>query len=193
VVLYADTSSGGLSGNQVALETVVRHTALRTNRTLSVTLTAKKLPASLTPGEYYLLAEVTDPDGSVNIVNTSQTIAVSAPVVSLAPSNVAVKPVIVAANRYGTVTMTVANNGNISATGFMYITLELSTDGVTPSSSFPSLTTKVRINIPAHKTGKASIRFKVPAALAAGSYYPLVTVSADGSTASAVGSLFSAK
>jgi hypothetical protein len=88
--------------------------------------------------------------------------------------------------------MTVANNGNIAATGFMYITLELSSDGVTASSSFPSMTTKVRINIPAHKAAKESVRFKVPTALAAGTYYPLITVSADGSTASAVGSPFTA-
>jgi hypothetical protein len=192
IVLYADTSTGGLSGQQVALETVHRRVGLGANRTLSDTLTAKKLPATLPAGTYYLLVEITDPDGNSNLVNTSQTIAVTAPFVALAPGTVVVKPATVAANHFGTVTMVIANNGNIAATGYMNVTLELSTDGVTASSGFAPQTTKVRINIPAHKTGKASIRFKVPAALAAGNYYPLVTVSADGSTASAVGSAFTA-
>jgi len=192
IVLYADTSTGGLSGNQVALETVTRHTTLRTNRKLAVTLTAKTLPANLTPGTYYLLVEITDPLGNANIVNTSQTIAVSAPFVAFTASSAAVKPETVAVNRDGSTVITVTNNGNISSTGVMNIALDLSHDGVTPAANFTTVTTTVRINIKPGKSSRFAVRFKIPAGLEAGVYYPLISVSADGVSASTVGSPFTA-
>jgi hypothetical protein len=192
IVLYADTSTGGLSGSQVALQTTTRRTPLRANGILAATMIAKSLPASLPPGTYYLLVEVTDPLGNSNIVNTSQTIAVAAPFVSLAVNAATVRPATIAANRFGSVPITIVNNGNINATGVMTITLNLSPDQVTTAANFATVTTTVRINIRPGRSSNASVRFKIPAVLPAALYYPIIMVAADGVSASAIGSPFAA-
>jgi hypothetical protein len=82
ITYYANTTDT-IDGGQILLTSLTRNLTLKTGQHAAITTVIRSLPASLPAGSYYILAEVTDPSGAVNIAATSATVAVTAPVASL--------------------------------------------------------------------------------------------------------------
>ena len=92
----------------------------------------RSLPKTLADGDYYLLADVIVPKGAVNVTATSGTVQVTPPFVSLGATIGAVTPMNIAVGKFGSVVVTVTNNGNVDAIGAINLTLGVSADGVSP-------------------------------------------------------------
>ena len=193
IELYADTSINGLTGNQVALQTVTKHATLKPGKKLAVNLTTKSLPTSLATGTYHLLVEITDPDGNADIFTVPKTFSAAAPVVSLSASVSAAKPATIALNKTGSVTVTVSDTGNVSAVGSLVITLSPSLDGVTTVAGETLATLPARhVTLKTTKPGKYTLHFKAASSLAPGTYYAIAAISLDGASATAVSTPFTA-
>jgi len=187
VTLYADTNDT-LDGNQVQVGTPIEeHLALATDKHAAVAFHLTSLPATLPQGTYYILAEVTDALTLNNVVVAPQTITSSAPFVKLTATTTPVLPASIAVNKSGSITVSVTNSGNVAATGPLTITLAPSGDGVSPIPGVFFQTLSVaKTSIGVGKTAKYTLHIKNASAVAAGTFYPYVTVSLDGITTSAV-------
>lgn len=185
VDLFADTGTN-LTANQVLLSTKSRSASLKTNQKAPFAFNVKSLPAVLQDGSYHLIAEVIDPAGDTNAVATSQTVQVAARVVQPLVAVSAVTPLAIAPARGGSVVVTVTNTGNVAASGGT-ITLSLSSDGKTSLPGLTLDTVQKGLAIPAGKSRRFVLRFRIPRDLVAGTYFPSVLVSLDGMSAMKTG------
>jgi uncharacterized delta-60 repeat protein len=94
ITYYANTTDT-IDGGQILLTTVSRKIGLKTGGRVVLTTVVRSLPSSLPAGSYYLLAEVTGPDGLTSIAATSTPVAVVAPAVKLSATVDAVNPAVV--------------------------------------------------------------------------------------------------
>ena len=177
--------SADLNGSQTLIATTPRRIALATGRQARVAQAIRSLPGTLVAGSYYLIAQMTDPDGNVNVVASPSTIALEAAFVSLAALVTQVTPVTITAGRSGSIVVTLTNRGNITATGPATLTINASVDGVTTPLALATL--HLKMSIRAGKSKVMRVRLKVPAAIAAGTYLPMLAGSFAGQTLSAAG------
>jgi uncharacterized repeat protein (TIGR03803 family) len=180
------------SNNAIRLSTLSRNLSLAPGKHAAFNFTLKPFASTLPAGTYHLLAEVIDPAGGSNMVESPQTIQVIAPIVSLAISAGPVVPATINASQPGTVLITIENTGNVNATGLLDVTLSASIDGITPLAG-AALATHVENNA-AIRPGKSMtirLRFK-PGTLAAGTYSCYISASLDGAAAATIGSQFTA-
>lgn len=177
--LYA-SPDGLVDSSSQLIATVKRNIKLPAGKSLHMTVTGT-IPANLT-GKYSLLAETTDPAGYTTDGSDGPNIDIAAPFLSLSAT--------IAANKSGTIELTVTNNGNFNATGSLAITLAPSTDGVSPVPGITLAAPIEHVNLKPGRSGRYAVHFKVPAALAAGVYYPLATITFDGVATTAVGPQF---
>jgi uncharacterized delta-60 repeat protein len=186
-VLYLDTAPVGLSASPIQLETLPKNTTLKTRKSLAVSFSASAIPTSVAAGTYYLVAKIVDPLGDTDLITLPKPIVVETPVISPVASVGTFSPTTVVSGNSDTVTVTVANKGNVTATGSMVITLSPSSDGITavPGVTLDTVTTHLAIK--PGQSIKQKLRFKIPSSLAAGVYYPLVSVVIDGVSTTAVG------
>lgn len=185
ISLFADTGTT-LDGNQVELTSSTRPLVLRGNQHQTILFSAKSLPASLPVGTYHLLAEVTDPTGGVSVAATTQTVQVAAPFVQPVATVLSVLPRTIAPNRFGSVSVSITNSGNIASSALI-ATLRPSADGATPVSGVTFGTLQMRAVIQPGKKRTFILRFKMPSTLAAGTYFPYVLISLDGATTTVIG------
>ena len=82
VHLYASTSAT-LDDNAVLLTTVKKNLRLPDERRATVNAVVNALPATLPSGAYYLLVEVIDPTGAMNVSASASTVQVAAPFLAL--------------------------------------------------------------------------------------------------------------
>jgi hypothetical protein len=137
-------------------------------------------PSDLGGGGYdYIAAETatatnTAPAQAV----TASAVAIDAPTVDLSTAFAATTPVRVSPGRAGSAVVSVLNEGNVTATGTITLTLYTSSDP-TPDASDTVLTTlsAKTISLRAGKSLKLHVRFDAPAGAAAGSYYLVASVS----------------
>ena len=177
-----------LDGNQVKLTFQTKSVSLKAGKTKAYAFTLKSLPSTLPAGAYHLLAEVVDPTGDASVVASAQTVAVAAPYIQPTVSLGAVSPTSVALKKTGSILVTITNAGNISAKGFE-ISLGLSSDGVTEIPGIYLATFKSGVTILPKKNKTIKLHFKVTSALAAGSFYPFVSVSLGGEATTQVGTI----
>jgi hypothetical protein len=185
VDLFADTGTT-LDGNQELVTSQTQTLSLKAGKTHPFTLNVRSLPATLPVGTYYLLAEVTDPSGDTNVVATTQTVQVAAPFVQPAATVLSVPPHAIAPNRFGSVSVSITNDGNVASSA-LTATLSPSSDGNTPVPGVTLDTLQVRAVIQPGKKRIFILRFKVPSTMAAGTYFPYVLISLDGVTTTAIG------
>lgn len=185
VDLFADTGDT-LDGNQMLLASQTQNLSLKTGKTHQFNLSTKSLPPTLPAGTYHLLAEVTDPSGDTNVVAATQTVQVVAPFVQPAATVLSVLPHTIALNRFGSVSVSITNNGNVASSALNAV-LSPSSDGSTPVSGVTLDTLQVRAVIEPGKKRTFILRFKVPTTLAAGTYFPYLLISLDGVTTTAIG------
>ncbi|HWE01986.1 MAG TPA: Ig-like domain-containing protein [Tepidisphaeraceae bacterium] len=149
----------------------------------------KSLPASLPSGVYNIIIQSTDPVGATAVTTTTKTIQVVAPVVSLTATATAVTPPTLQVGQNGSIILTLTNDGNVAASGALSIILSLSIDGATPLSIagtiLSTMTGNAKLN--PHQTRTFRIHFRPTAVIPAATYYPYVSISLDGYSATTVG------
>ncbi|MDB5332239.1 MAG: peptidyl-prolyl cis-trans isomerase (rotamase) - cyclophilin family [Phycisphaerales bacterium] len=176
---------GVIDAAAVPITTLRRGVNLKAGATLSLKLTTTKLPASLTAGTYTLLVQTTDPSGNVTDATTGPTIQVAAPFVSLTASAASIKPTALKLKKSGTLTVTLFNAGNVTTSGSATINIGVSADGQTEAFSLTQFTKAIKVK-PNHSL-VLHLHLVVPATATAGTYTPFVSITQDGSTATAVG------
>jgi hypothetical protein len=182
VGIYA--SPDGSAADATLISSVTKRLTIKPGGSTSVSVPLKLIPASL-DGSYTILARVTDPASAVTSTPTRTTVNIAPPFVSIAATAVAVSQGTVAPGKSATLSITLENNGNIAATGQATIGIGLSSDGVTQAASITSLLKTV--TLPVGRPVVLHLKFTIPAATAAGTYYPLVTYDQDGDSTQTVG------
>ena len=188
--LYANIGTT-LDGNQVQMApTIEKRLTLLIDKHAAFTFKLKSLPATLPAGTYHLLAEVIDANGLVNVVATTQTITSATPFVSLAATATPVLPASIAVKKSGSISVSITNNGNVSATGPLVITLAPSIDGVSPVAGVTLQTLTVpKATIKAGKTTKYTLHIKNTGLLTTGTFVPYITATLDGQTITIIGTV----
>jgi hypothetical protein len=184
VQLYVNQAST-LDGDQVQVGTITRTLSLKDRKSGAVRFALSALPASLPAGTYYVLAEVVNPTGVSGMVVLSQPVEVEAPVIALNATTSAVAPSSLKAGKAGSIVISIVNSGNITAVGAMDLSLTLA------GQSIPLVSIAPKMSIKAGQTRKVKLTFKLPTALAAGSYVPDIRLTLDGALATAQGAMFS--
>jgi ELWxxDGT repeat protein len=185
--LYADTGTD-LDGGQFLVASEKRRILLRGSRKTIFNFSVKTLPNSLPDGSYHLIAQVTDPSGGVNSIATSQTLQVLAPIVQPAVSITTITPESNIPGRSESVAITVTNQGNAASTGGQItLALQASNTGVLTDVTLDE--TRPGLIIPAGKSHRFRLHFKLPSTVPAGTYFPQALVSLNGVSATAVSSL----
>ena len=137
-----------------------------------------KIPLKAIPnvatGDYYVLGQITDPDGNVTQAATLGTVHINAASVLLSATIGSVSPSTIKIGSTGTMTLTIINNGNTDSSGALTINIGVSSDGFTQAATLVKLTQKTIV-----KAGPITVlhlKFKVPTTQAAGTFDPTVTV-----------------
>ena len=144
----------------------------------AMTLTVAVRSAALTAGDYQLLAEATDAAGDVVAATEGPALTVAPPTVLLTATVAAVAPATLTPGRPATVTVTVADDGNVSAAGPLSFDLGLTTDGTTVAVPLATVSRRVTSR-PGH-TVDLRLRFRVPPNATPGAAYrTLLTLSRD--------------
>jgi hypothetical protein len=178
--VYADAQTT-LTGNQVLIASVTKNVSLKQGKSEVVNLSIKSLPSTLTAGNYHLLAEVIDPFNARSLTATAQTFEVKVG---------GVTPAKISQGKFGSILVTVTNTGNQAARG-VDITLSPSTDGVAPVDGFVLENIQSHATIQPNQSKTFRLHFTISPALAAGTYFPYVSVSMGIASATAAGtSLF---
>jgi hypothetical protein len=183
------SDGGTLDSSAVLLSSIRKASAVRAGKSTTVLVPIRKLPLSLANGAYFLFAQTVDAAGNNPSAVTASTFALADPFVSLSASVSAVKPVLIPQKKTGSLIVTLTNNGNVNATGSLVLTLSPSSDGVSAIAGITLTTLTRRVTLKPGRSGKYTIRFKIPTALAAGLYSPYVAVSLNDVSATAVGAV----
>jgi len=189
IVLYASSSSTSIAG-ATPLATVVKKVALKPSKALKLKIAIPTFPMALAAGTYNVVAQLTDFTNLTRLAALPGNVTVAAPFIQPVVSAGALTPVSIAADKHGSITLTVNNTGNIDAVGVMSIQVTASTDGVTAIAGAPLISTSKKIRIKAGGSVKIKLRVTIPAGQTAGQYFPLATVALNGVTANAAGPAF---
>jgi subtilase family serine protease len=180
--IYA--SPDGSAADATLITTVTRRLSVAVGRSTSLTVPLGQLPAGL-DGNYKILAQVADPDSNITSAATSSTVKFAPAFVAFTLSAITASPASVTVGEPVTMTITIQNTGNIAATGPATIQLGVSSDGI---SQLYQLTTITRSQtIASGKELVLHLKFEFYVAVTPGMYYPFVTYTQDGVTASAAG------
>jgi uncharacterized repeat protein (TIGR03803 family) len=175
VSLYA-SADGLVDSASVLLGSVTRsRLKIRAGSTITIS-TPIAATAPHVNGTYALYAQVASPTGATNVSAAGPGLIVANPFIEPAVTVGAVAPARIAATKSASVSVTVANTGNIVAAG-VDIALNPSTDGLSPIASTVLASIQSRAKIQPGKSKTFKLHFRVTTALIAGSYFPYVTVS----------------
>jgi hypothetical protein len=144
--------------------------------------------ADSTIGEAQFLFNLMSPTGQTS-VGYGIYLNIAAPVVTPTITTSPIRPETIAPGHFGQFVLTVTNNGNVTATGVMTISLVASTDGITtvPGGTLGVVHPSIPVNIRPGHSGRYVVRFQVPAGLPEGLYFPITTVAVDGASATGFG------
>lgn len=116
----------------------------------------------------------------------TQTVQIAAAVIKPVISLGAVTAASIAPGKSGSILITVTNSGNVAASG-IDIALSPSADGVTPIAGVILKSMQSGVAIQPGKSKKFELRFTIPSAFAAGSYFPYVLLTLENATTTGVG------
>ncbi len=179
-------SVDGQVSDATVINTVTRRLTIKPGGVVSVTVPFKLIPGSLN-GSYQILAEVTDPKGDVTSVASGSTVAIAPGFVAFKASAFTETPTTVQTGSTITMSVNIANNGNMAATGPATLQVGVSSDGISQLAQLTTLTKNV--TIPAGKSYTFNFRFKLFVAVTPGTYYPFLTYTQDGVTIQTAGSM----
>jgi hypothetical protein len=165
--------SGSIDASAAQLAKITKSINLKAGKKLTFTVPLSLHASTLTAGKYTLLAQVTDPSGTVGDSQAGSTITVAAAFVAL--SETVGKSTLPASTTAGSklhsfVALTIANNGNIATPGTTTIALFATTAGVVDASATQIATLTKPLRIKPGKSTKLSISVKQIPSIAAGAY-----------------------
>ena len=172
-----------LDGSDVEIASVARPMRLLPGRSRPMPMRFV-YPTTLADGPYYLLTQVdatnvvTEGNEGNNVGATAAPITIAAPFVDLVPTVVGA-PVpggVLGIGRRANVPVTVANNGNVAASGLLQVDLFASADAVADASDLPLASVTRRVKLKNGKSRPIRVAFLVPANLPAGSYFITATI-----------------
>jgi len=164
--LFLSTSTS-VDSNSIQLALITKHVKLKPHGHLQVPFKVATLPATVPNGTYYFVGEITDPSGNVVDVPSATTIAVEPPEISL--SGAFAKTPVLGKTGKASLTFTVSNAGNTTATGNLAFNIDSSPDGLL-SDATQITTSSKKINIRAGK----SMKITTSAVLPAGTYFVVI-------------------
>ena len=176
---YAESTTAALflatgtstDANSIALPAkVTKPVKLKTGTHTSIKLSLKSLPATVPPGVYHIIAQVTDSSGNVSESASAGTITVAPPQIDL---GVAIGKFTTAA-KHGkkfTETIIVTNTGNTAATGPLAIQVQTSPDANPANGTSLANLTK-QINLKPNKSLSIVLSLLAPSA---GSFFLIFT------------------
>lgn len=135
VALYASPDATAADGTLI--RSLAQPLALKPGANKTVTIALESLPAVIN-GEYYIVAQVTDPKGDVTSVPSAGEYELAAPFISLMPTLTEV-------TTFGQVKFSIVNQGNVVPVGNSTLTLLSSTTG---SESGASIVLSRSIELP---------------------------------------------
>jgi len=131
---------------------------LKPGKSVRIPVRITSVPAGTTPGNYFLMMQLTDPNGHLGNTFTSKPISVVAPTIDLTGSFAKV-PATAKAGKKTTVTLNVTNNGTVPAKGALPIFIYAEPTPTLPQNRGTATGSKpFRINL---KPGK-SVRLTLP-------------------------------
>jgi hypothetical protein len=173
VTLYLSTSGTPTGATEVAsITTVLR---IKVNRAKTVKVKLAGLPASLAAGSYFVVAQVTDVGGNAAVAASSSTVSVAPAFVDLSGA-LAPVPAVLKPGKKISATVTVTNNGNITAAGSLQVEFLARPVGTTGSADVPLATPAVRIKLASGASKRLRFGIVLPSSLIAGASYTLVAV-----------------
>lgn len=180
VALYASTS-GEIDGSAVLLTQVNKTLSVKTTKPGKASLSFKIAAGELAPGVYTLIARVTDPSGNINDSAAGGTVTVAAPFIQLSETVTKNKLPVSAASglkAHGSVTLAIANAGNIVTPPSTTVALFATTSGSIDNSATQLVSLTKSLKIKPGKTSKVTLSLKVLPVLAAGTYTIVAQVTA---------------
>jgi hypothetical protein len=189
IALYAVTDVNAAPSG-VPLAVVQHNVNLRPGASATVRLPLTQIPADLA-GDYFILAQITDPNGAVTTVAAANAVTVQPPTIAL--SETLAVPNFPASLFAGQRTrasawLTIINTGNVPASTATVSLFASPTDSAAGAGDVVLATLTVRLNLRpgASRTIRVPLR-SLPADLAAGSYVLLAqTTDATGNTTTAL-------
>lgn len=178
-------AAAALDGNEVLLQSYSIPISLPARGTTSLSLPIHSLPPELPAGTYHLLAKFGGED-VVSFAASTQTVTLGEPLIQPALSVGAASPATLAAGQFASVSVTVTNNGNVTADS-VDLTLNPSSDGITPIPGMIMDHIESHARIAPHHSKRFRLRFKVPTGLSAGDYVPYISSLLAGVTQDAAG------
>lgn len=128
-------------------------------------------------GSFFLIAQVSGAGSSAaNAAASSGSVNIAPAFIDLADSNVTVKPTTVAPGKKVTISATVLNSGNTTASGPLGVQLEVATDAQGDGATDVGSPLSTNIKILSGKTKVIKATLAVPAGFAAGSYFLVVDI-----------------
>lgn len=164
--LFLSTGTS-VDSNSIQLATTTKHAKLKPHGHLQVPFKVAKLPATVPNGTYHLVAEITDPSGNTVDAPSATTISVAPPEISL--SGAFAKTPVPGKTGKTSLTFTVGDTGNTTATGNLAFNIDSSPDGLL-SDATQITTSSKKINIHAGKSMKITTSVMLPA----GTYFLVV-------------------
>jgi len=178
IALSASTGQGVVG---TVIVSVTKALSIKPGTTKSISVPLKRIP-SLADGDYFIVVQTTDPDGNISVASTTMAVTAAAPFISLSAALTTVKPTSVAAGKAISFSITITNSGNIAAMGPTTFDLGISTDGQTVAATLVDLVRAVTLAPGASKA--LVLSFKIPSAAMAGSFFPTVSITQSGHSAS---------
>lgn len=175
VGLYASAGNGSFEpSSDTLITTLTKNLKLKTTKAKTLKFNFA-YPASVADGSYSILA-VVDPSNSVSESNDTNNVAVAPTPVTIAAPFVDLTgtlpgaPAALTQGAKGTVSVLVANGGNVVASGTVTVTVHASTDATLAGSvgQLGTATTKLKLKAGAAKAFK--VKYAVPT-LTAGNYF----------------------
>lgn len=156
-VNYDLSASGMVDSSAIALPGT-QHAVLKlpVGKQSPLTYHLTSIPTTATPGNDYLVAQITEPSGAVTDVVTSNTLTIQPVQVRFSGSFVSATPTVKNGSS-AVITISVTNNGNVATVGELPIQLSLSTLGPSDPSPIELSLVDHPLNL---KVGK-SVRFSL--------------------------------
>jgi hypothetical protein len=182
--LYASPDNQ-IRGNAPVLRSVNKRISLKPGQHVNITFPGFTWPASLN-GNYFLVAKV-DVNNVVIETNESDNVGISAgKVFNIAPPFVDLKnlgatgiPATLVANKTVTLSLTLKNLGNVTASGPLTVKVLASTDTIESGGDLALATLTPHVSLKAGQTKVIKLHFKVPA-IAAGVYHMIIDAALPG-------------
>jgi uncharacterized repeat protein (TIGR03803 family) len=175
VSLLLSSDSTGQSNGTIALA-VRRRIKLKAGKAANVPISLHKLPADVS-GSVYLLTEITDSTGKTSFTASASPMTVESPYIDL--TGVFVKsPATARPGKDATLTLAIANGGNIAVKAPLTLTLQLSDTSITPATDITIGNITHRISIRPH--GQTRLRLSVPIPTTGGPFHVTALLNSNG-------------